>query len=645
MHTHPPRALHALAWLRARATARSFSMAELDAFLADHELEHTSALLAEGGVTRVDELAALDASALSVLGLDGPTVEKLLRAVSENSAAAKPSFQWQHSSGRLAVDGLAAASGTSLPPPPKPPMVRSFSSRSSGTNLGSTPAARPHVWRRSVAGVWEETHETSPAAEASVASASGWEAIDTPEGSTYYYHAASGESSWERPAALDGDAHNGWVAMLTEDGRRYFYHAADGRSSWTAPAEWEEEARAAAVAAGAQPLPSALPVPPTLPTPPQLPVPQELDVPPTVPPSLESFMALSSSLVELPEPPMPPPPPPPDSASSAGWRRSTGEYLADCSAAQQLGLSPPPRPPTQALPTPPVVPTAWGQPVDAGMSALPEGEREFTVTVARNEYGLGLSFNDENECVFVDPRGGAAIEGSIRVGDLVIAIDGLALHDTPIRVAVGQMGQVTSSSTLLMHRYASSTAAAHHGPSTTQSKSPTGTVAALHGDKGHAAASTGEAGAKAGDSDGGWMELVLVLARPDSVGPLGLGLSDVNVVLLIKEGSAGEGILRLGDRILAVDGRELRGRKFIDVVRPQPTHTLRVIRVADANGKQNGKGGGHEGKTTRHASARPRIAHGWFHVGHRRRHHHEGDHDPFGLSQASAPTWFGPGRG
>ena len=46
----------------------------------------------------------------------------------------------------------------------------------------------------------------------------------------------------------------------------------------------------------------------------------------------------------------------------------------------------------------------------------------------------------------------------------------------------------------------------------------------------------------------------------------------------MHEASTCEGIVAVGDRLVAVDGRELKGRKFAAVIKVQPTHTLKVMR-------------------------------------------------------------------
>ena len=61
--------------------------------------------------------------------------------------------------------------------------------------------------------------------------------------------------------------------------------------------------------------------------------------------------------------------------------------------------------------------------------------------------------------------------------------------------------------------------------------------------------------------------LVAVMARPES-GGLGLRVDADNVVSKIISGGAAavDGRLRLGDRILAVNGQSLKGKKLVDVM-------------------------------------------------------------------------------
>ena len=76
--------------------------------------------------------------------------------------------------------------------------------------------------------------------------ASGWSVHRTEDGRTYYYHAATGTSSWEPPSAAPGGgapaATGEWSTQTTADGRTYYYSSATGESSWEAPASVGAEA-------------------------------------------------------------------------------------------------------------------------------------------------------------------------------------------------------------------------------------------------------------------------------------------------------------------------------------------------------------------------------------------------------------------
>ena len=67
-----------------------------------------------------------------------------------------------------------------------------------------------------------------------------------------------------------------------------------------------------------------------------------------------------------------------------------------------------------------------------------------------------------------------------------------------------------------------------------------------------------------------WQELALIVCRHMGVGPLGVALNDDNVVLGVADSSVAKGILAVGDRLVAVDGIELRGRKLAAVTWTRP---------------------------------------------------------------------------
>lgn len=80
----------------------------------------------------------------------------------------------------------------------------------------------------------------------------GWAAYQDPEGRTYYANAATGESSYEAPAAAQAPQAptlpEGWGAYADAEGRTYYANPTTGETSWEPPAA---PAPAAAVAPAA----------------------------------------------------------------------------------------------------------------------------------------------------------------------------------------------------------------------------------------------------------------------------------------------------------------------------------------------------------------------------------------------------------
>ena len=98
---------------------------------------------------------------------------------------------------------------------------------------------------------------------------SGWKEATAADGRTYYFHAASGETSWERPvvagsedsgkstAALAvkvkpvipsvpttagiGKLPNGWRMVSSPEGTPYYFNKKTGETSWERPAGYEED--------------------------------------------------------------------------------------------------------------------------------------------------------------------------------------------------------------------------------------------------------------------------------------------------------------------------------------------------------------------------------------------------------------------
>jgi len=66
---------------------------------------------------------------------------------------------------------------------------------------------------------------------------------------------------------------------------------------------------------------------------------------------------------------------------------------------------------------------------------------------------------------------------------------------------------------------------------------------------------------------------------------LGIGLNKSNVITELTPGGAAarSGLLRLGDRVVAVDGTALEGDRVLqDVMRPAASHSLELVREAMA---------------------------------------------------------------
>ena len=59
---------------------------------------------------------------------------------------------------------------------------------------------------------------------------------------------------------------------------------------------------------------------------------------------------------------------------------------------------------------------------------------------------------------------------------------------------------------------------------------------------------------------------------------LGMMLDDDNIVLEIKPNSPAQGLLQADDKVLALDGVELAGRRLAQVLQPRPTHVFKVCR-------------------------------------------------------------------
>jgi len=93
----------------------------------------------------------------------------------------------------------------------------------------------------------------------------GWSAATDSDGRSYYFHAKTQATQWERPTqssqmapaanAPEGAEElpalpEGWRETSAADGRKYYYQVATGQTSWKRPAAAEDNAEAEAGAGG-----------------------------------------------------------------------------------------------------------------------------------------------------------------------------------------------------------------------------------------------------------------------------------------------------------------------------------------------------------------------------------------------------------
>ena len=138
----------------------------------------------------------------------------------------------------------------------QPEDVEAGGARGRGRPSSRTPTLLGRVLRRFISG--DEVHELSASADLP----SGWTAhFDDGYRKPYYVHAASGETTWEKPAggaattnlydeeggaagaggATAAPLATGWTAHPSDDGRSYYYYCeATGATTWECPLEATE---------------------------------------------------------------------------------------------------------------------------------------------------------------------------------------------------------------------------------------------------------------------------------------------------------------------------------------------------------------------------------------------------------------------
>ena len=266
-------------------------------------------------------------------------------------------------------------------------------------------------------------------------------------------------------------------------------------------------------------------------------------------------------LVSLSLPPPPPPPPPPDEAPRAPPSVPRAPSTPRLIITDPDAAAAPPRAP------PPV----------------PRGPTTYSVVVPRTARGLGLTVDDENRICEIDSSGGAGSCPELRVGDIIVKLDGATLHG-PLRETIDPSASSYELTLGRLDKRSRRPPEPPHAPSAPQPQqcNPSGVDATppppaaikRSGSAGAPSSSKPVAGKAAG---GEGVRLTLMVTR--NFGPLGVSLNDSNVVTHVRPGSAAVGVLEVGDRVLGVDGVQLGKRKLMQVIKPQPCHAFSVLRV------------------------------------------------------------------
>lgn len=130
-----------------------------------------------------------------------------------------------------------------------------FSGQRSVPSVSRTAQSNLRSSSRSTSFVSAQTGNT--AAPSVSKSASGWTTHRSPQGKTYYYHAATKRSVWEKPDALKTPAERApssvWKAFPAPNGRTYYYNSQTKQSVWQEPEELKKirEAKMASASSNA----------------------------------------------------------------------------------------------------------------------------------------------------------------------------------------------------------------------------------------------------------------------------------------------------------------------------------------------------------------------------------------------------------
>eukprot|EP00308_Calcidiscus_leptoporus_P024250 CAMPEP_0119366430 /NCGR_PEP_ID=MMETSP1334-20130426/13293_1 /TAXON_ID=127549 /ORGANISM="Calcidiscus leptoporus, Strain RCC1130" /LENGTH=1364 /DNA_ID=CAMNT_0007382635 /DNA_START=58 /DNA_END=4152 /DNA_ORIENTATION=+ len=197
-----------------------------------------------------------------------------------------------------------------------------------------------------------------------------------------------------------------------------------------------------------------------------------------------------------------------------------------------------------------------------------EESYELSVTLERQQDGLGIGLTLDNIIVEVEPGGSVHAQGELQYGDQIIAVDGKMLAGKMLKDII-----VPQKRHNLVVRYTRMSS---------QPKSPRRERAK-------------KLGAQVGAAPRRIEELDIVISREPQTGRLGFGIDPMNTVVEVEPNGPVAGQLKVGDKIVAVDDNLLNFKRFIDVVNSvdwSSSHKLRIARLRGTGAVPGAKTGG-----------------------------------------------------
>jgi C-terminal processing protease CtpA/Prc len=177
---------------------------------------------------------------------------------------------------------------------------------------------------------------------------------------------------------------------------------------------------------------------------------------------------------------------------------------------------------------------------------------ELCVDLQRQQDGLGIGLTLDNIIVEVEPGGSVAAQGELQYGDQIVAVDGSALAGRMLKDVI-----VPRRVHKLVVRYTRISNQAVSPRRVRARKMPQ----------------------QSGSAPRRIEELDVVISREAKTGRLGFGIDTMNTIVEVDPAGPVAGKLKVGDKIVAVDGALLNFKRFVDVVGTAPSHKLRVARL------------------------------------------------------------------